>query len=478
MATVLPFRGLLYNASRIPDLKSVVAPPYDVISAEKAEALRSLHPNNIVHADLPSGDAPAKYAEARALLDGWRESGVLERDGSPAVYVTSQRYSVRGMPEKTRWGFLALLKIEDDAAGVVLPHEKTMDAPRRDRLELSAATRMQVSPIFVVYSDPAAAISGPIEALAHRPPDRWVSDDAGVDTRLWRLADPETLRTVCSALAGHKIWIADGHHRYAAARELRDRLRAADPGAAPGHRVYDYVLAYFSNVDAPGLTILPYHRVLKGMERFDVRALTRKAETMFDVKNFSFEGFDHRAEQIRRRLRELSDRGRLAVALYAGGAEFHLCVLKPGAASQAVLAALPEPLRGLDVSVLHQGILEAVLGISPEDQRSGRYLRYTEEVEKAIDWVDASEANAAFLLNMPRRQQMMAVAEAGLQMPQKSTFFYPKVLTGLVLQPLDPVDEVFDRIGRSPAVAATAASLVPGPSTEPASPMEPGPSEG
>jgi len=370
---------------------------------------------------------------------------------------------VRGMPEKTRWGFFALLRIEDDDAGIVLPHEKTMDAPRRDRFELMAATRAQLSPIFVVYSDPSGAISGSVEALAHRPPDRWVSDDAGVDTRLWRLADPETLRTLTASLQSHKIWIADGHHRYAASRELRDQVRAGGAVAPKGQHGNDYVMAYFSNVDSPGLTILPYHRALRGLDQFDARSLARKSESMFDVKHFSFEGFDHRAEQIRRRLREVSDRGRLSVALYSGGAEFHLFLLKPGQEAQAVLSTLAEPLRALDVSILHRGILESVLGIGPQDQRSGRYLRYTEEVEKAINWVDASEAQAAFLLNTPRRQQLMSVAEAGLQMPQKSTYFYPKVLTGLVMNSLDPADEL-----SLPATAAAGTT----------SPTAPGSSEG
>ena len=201
------------------------------------------------------------------------------------------------------------------------------------------------------------------------------------------------------------------------------------------------MLAYFSNVDAPGLTILPYHRVVRGIAREDVAALTHKLESYFDLKNFSFEGFDHRAEQIRRRLREVADRGRIAVALYSGGAGFVLLVFRPGARTDALLADLPQPLRDLDVSVLHRAVFETALGITPEAQRSGLALRYTEEVELAMSWVDAGDDQAAFLLNTPRRTQMLSVAETGLQMPQKSTFFYPKVLTGLVLHPFDPVDE-------------------------------------
>lgn len=442
MATVLPFRGLVYSASRIPDFSAVVAPPYDVISDEKAEQYRARHPNNIVHLDLPEGIAPQKYKDAAQTLARWRSEGVLATDDTPSIYVTSQRYAVRGMPEKTRWGFIALLRIEEDSAGIVLPHEQTMDKPRTDRLELILATRAQTSPIFVLYSDPAGEISSMIESVAHRPADRWVSDDAGVDTRLWRIGDREVIRAVQEGLGARKIWIADGHHRYAAAREARNQLAASHSRAQGPAGSWDHVLAYFSNVDAPGLTILPYHRVLRGIARVDIAALTHKLESYFDLKNFSFEGFNHRAEQIRRRLREVADRGRVAVALYSGGAGFMLLVFRPGAGSESLLADIPEPLRDLDVSILHRAVFEAALGITPESQRSGLAMRYTEDVERAMSWVDAGDGQAAFLLNTPRRHQMLSVAEQGLQMPQKSTFFYPKVLTGLVLHPFEPVDDV------------------------------------
>ena len=434
MATLVPFRGLVYSASRIPDFSAVVAPPYDVISAEGAGQFRSRHPNNVVHLDLPEGTAPQKYQDAADMLARWRADGILASDATPSIYVTSQRYSVRGMPERTRWGFIALLRIEEDAAGIVLPHERTMDKPRTDRRDLIVATRAQISPIFVLYSDPAGELASLMESVAHRPADRWVSDESGVDTRMWRIGDLETIRPIQEALSARKVWIADGHHRYAAAREARD-LIAAGNGAGRGSS--DHVLAYFSNVDAPGLTILPYHRVVRGIPRAEVAALTHRLEPFFELKNFSFEGYDHRAEQIRRRLREAGDRGRIAVAVYAGGTGFVLLVFRAGARGETLLADLPQPLRELDVSVLHRVVIESVLGITPEEQRSGPALRYTEEVERAMSWVDAADDQAAFLLNMPRRSQMLSVAETGIQMPQKSTYFYPKVLTGLVLHPFD-----------------------------------------
>ncbi len=442
MASVVPFRGLRYSTSRLPDLDPVVAPPYDVISADMASELRARHANNIVHLDLPEGEGEEKYSKAAHLMARWCDEAVLVRDERPALYVCSERYALRGMPEKLRWGFVSMLRIEEEDAGLILPHEATMIPPRNDRAELSAATRAQLSPIFMFYSDPSGKVSGAIEAQAARPAERWARDASGVEVSLWRVTAAEVVRTICEGLEGRKVWIADGHHRYAAARDVRERLRALDPGAGSGPRSYDYVMTYLSDVDSPGLTILPYHRVVRGLGAFDAAALERRVSDHFDVKHFSFEGLDHRAEQIRRRLHEVADRGRLAFALYTGGAGFVLLLLKEGHGSVEPFASLPEPLRNADVAVLQTGILEPALGLSLEGQPAADRVRYTADVDQAMSWVDAGEAKAAFLMNATRKQHLMSVAEAGLRMPAKSTYFYPKVLTGLVLSPLEPFEEV------------------------------------
>ncbi len=449
MSRVVPFRGLLYSPARTPDLKPVVAPPYDVISAEKAEELRARHPYNVVHLDLPQGESAGRYATASALLSRWIEEGVLARDESPGFYVCSQRYAVRGMPERTRWGLLGLVGIEDGPAVMVLPHEHTTERPRTDRMELMAATRAQTSPIFMMYADPAGGFASLVEAAGARQPDRWAADDAGVDVRLWRLGDPDVVRALCEGFEQRRIYIADGHHRYEAARRVRDRWRAEGPRAESGVRSYDYVLAYLSSLDAPGMTILPYHRVLKGFKGFEAAALARRAAAHFDVKRFSFDGYDHRAEQIRRRLHEFADRGRLALGCYAGGNEYLMLVLRPGGEDRPPFDRLPAPLRALDAAILHHGVFEDALGLSPESWPEEVAVHYTEDVERALGWVDAADGQAAFLLNPARSQQVMAVADAGLQMPAKSTYFYPKVMTGLVIYPLDPFEEVFEAPGRA-----------------------------
>ena len=440
MATVIPFRGLVYDIARVPDLSMVLAPPYDVISPERAAELRARHPHNIVRVDLPEGDPPARYADAATTLLGWIESGILRRDSFPAIYVVAQSWAARGMEAKVRWGFVALLRIEEEGSGIVLPHEDTMDAPRRDRADLAEALRAQVSPIFMMHTETNLSVTRALQAYDRRTPDRQAQDAAGVDTRVWIVADPVGVRAVCDGLRDHQAFIADGHHRYAAARDLRERLRrSAPPSSEP--RSFDHMLAYFCSVESPGLTILPYHRVTRGLEGGRYETLLQELADDFVVKRFAFEGRDHRGEQIRRRLRALAAGGGASMVVYPGGDGFAALVRRADAPSP-LMSDLPEPLRDLDVCILHRLILEPRLGIDAGRQRAGDALRFTSDVDQAIDWVDGARGQLAFLMQPPDRARLMAVAAKGLRMPQKSTYFHPKVPTGLVMQPLDPIDEV------------------------------------
>lgn len=440
MATVIPFRGLVYDSARVPDLSMVLAPPYDVITPEHAAELRARHPQNIVHVDLPEGNAPARYTGAASLLRAWIDEGILRRDSFPAIYVVAQSWAPRGMEAKVRWGFVALLRIEEEGSGIVLPHEDTMDAPRRDRTELAEAVRAQTSPIFLLHGESNLSVTRALQAYDRRTPDRQTQDAAGMDTRVWTVADPVGVRAVCEGLRAHQAFIADGHHRYAAARDLRDKLRRCAPSGT-GPRAFDHVLAYFCSVESPGLTILPYHRVTRGLEGGRFETLLLELQDDFIVKRFAFEGRDHRGEQIRRRLRSLAAGTGASMAVFAGGDGFAALVRRADAPSP-LLADLPEPLRDLDVCILHRMILEPRLGIDADRQRAGDALRFTSDVDQAIDWVDGARGQLAFLMQPPDRGRLMAIAGKGLRMPQKSTYFYPKVPTGLVMQPLDPIDEV------------------------------------
>jgi uncharacterized protein (DUF1015 family) len=357
--------------------------------------------------------------------------------------VVSQRYTVKGLGEKIRYGLIARVRIEDEKANKILPHERTMDAPREDRLELLAATRTNLSQVFLLYTDPEGLVDRTIQTVTAHPADRWAEDDAGIEASLWRLSDQASLAAISATLETKTLWIADGHHRYAAARALRDRLRSGDKSAS-GTRASDYVMAMLTSMDSPGVTILPYHRAVRGREDLDHAAFLEKAREYFDVKEFAFEGFESRAEQIRRRLREAGRGGRNVFTAYTGKTSFLLLLLRDSLDRERLLGdALAGPLMDLDVSVLHHVLFHKALGIEPEEQRrEDGPLRYTDDIERAMGWVDANEAQVALLVNPTLKEHLMSVSAAGLQMPQKSTYFYPKLLTGLVLNPLDPVEEI------------------------------------
>ena len=443
MTDIVPFRGLLYSPARVPDLKPVVAPPYDVISPEKEEEYRRRHPFNIVHLILPKAEGDRdKYAAASATLETWRREGILAMDERASFYVVSQKYLVKGFGEKTRFGLVARVRIEEDDSRTILPHERTMEAPRTDRQELLSATRTQLSQVFMLYSDPEGTVSAAVESVASRPAERWTEDDQGTKADMWRIVDPATIGRIREGLRDRPLIIADGHHRYAAARAYRDAQRAAD-GSAPGSRSYDYVMSMLTSIDSPGVTIHPYHRAVFSTEELERAAFIRKAREFFDVKEFSFEGIQPRAEQIRRKLREAWRPGRNLYAAYLGGGGYLLLIVRPELDRPQLLGeALVGPLQDLDVTVLHHLLFDRILGIGPEEQRSEEGpLRYTDDIDRAMAWVDADEAQAAILLNPTPKEHLVAVTGAGLQMPHKSTYFYPKVLTGLVLNPLEPLEE-------------------------------------
>jgi uncharacterized protein (DUF1015 family) len=444
MATVIPFRGLTFSSAKVPDLTQVVSPPYDVISPEKDEEYRRRHPNNIVHLILPREEnGRNKYKSAASQLKSWRKAGVLSRDDNPGFYVVSQKYTVKGLGERTRFGLVARVRIEDEASKIILPHEKTMAGPRVDRTELLAATETNLSPIFLLYSDPDGKIESLVESVSAQPPERWAVDDNGIEASFWRITDKSTMTTLTRVFKDRTLWIADGHHRYSASRTLRDTLRKKD-GSDPATRGYDYIMATLTSMDSAGVTILPYHRALLGQEGLDQTKLVSMAREYFDVKEFAFEGVDQRAEQIRRKLRAAAGEDRNLMAVYMGQGSYLILILRDSIPKEKILPdSVQGPLQNLDVSILHHVLLESVLGISQEDQRkAGGPLKYTADVDRAMSWVDAREAQAALLVNPTMKEQLMAVSNAGLQMPQKSTYFYPKLLTGLVLNPMDPGDEV------------------------------------
>ena len=423
MAEVLPVRGLLYDHARAGRFDDLVAPPYDVISESDRAALEAKSPFNIVRVDLPQGNREEKYRNAARELRRWIEEGILRRDRAPALYRYQQTFSLAGH-EHTRKGFIGRIRLRRFEERVVLPHERTLSGPRLDRLELSRACRTNLSQVFGLYSDPAGTVDAEFTRLDSTAP-AIEARLGGVVHRIWRLTDGAAHQRIAAAMADKKVYIADGHHRYETMLAIRDELR---PQARSSRSSIEYGSMFLTAMEDPGLVILPTHRVVHGLPQFQLSRFLERLRQRFAVEKMNASAGDLRTA--------LAQRERSF--LLASGGEVMLLSLLPGA-EQAV--AGPEPLRGLDVPILHALILEEILGIDRAAQERQTNLRYLKDFDAALEESRRPDVQAVFLLNPTRIAQLKAVADAGEVMPQKSTFFFPKLASGLVLDPIDPLEE-------------------------------------
>ncbi len=421
MATLRPFRGLLYNPAAV-NLAQVVAPPYDVISPELQMELYERDPHNVVRLILNRDADP--YSSAAHAFRTWQSDGTLVKDDVPAFYYLRQSFPGPGGVTLTRSGCIGLCRLEEFSKQVVLPHEKTLAKPREDRLKLFQATESNFSQVFALYEDPEKALSSLVAVATEGSPFLDVTYD-GIRNRLWKIHDP----TVCGAISdffdGRQILIADGHHRYETALAYRDVRRRQEP-AASGEEPFNYVMMFLANSSDEGLVVLPTHRVLHSVPNFDASGLLESLRGSFTIESFP---------TPERMMRSLVDggSGTLGMVLREHAA-YHVLSLKPEiASSDFVQGEMPSVVKQLDVAVLHFGILRSLVGITTEAQEQKTNLDYMVDPQEAVGSVRKGYAQAAFLLNPTPVEQVYAVASAGHTMPQKSTFFFPKLLSGLVL---------------------------------------------
>lgn len=435
MPHVRPFRALRFRSEAVGDLSLVLSPPYDVVSPDEQRRLLARHPRNVIRLDLPeteAGEDPEeRYRRAARTLATWRSDGTLLKDPRPAVYVYEQTYSVPGSGvERTQRGFFARLRLEAPADGAVLPHERTLDAPKEDRYRLLRATGVNTSPVVGLYADETGAAARLLEGIAETPPEIEVRDDDGVRHRLWSVAeDPEAggPATTLAALAGAgPITIADGHHRYETALRYRDERRMAR--SCEEDPPFDYLLMLFLDATSEPLTVLPTHRLVGGLGAADVPAA---AATLFDMEGVSGEAL---LESFGTASGE-GGHGRFGLWTRSGGA---LLTARREAFERWLPPGGPA-VRSLDVTLL--GIaLERLFGIDAGAVGAGDRVRYTKSAAEALALVDRgmddpTAPDAAFLLEPTPVASIVAVAAAGDVMPQKSTYFYPKPLTGLLINP-------------------------------------------
>ncbi|MFL5669285.1 MAG: DUF1015 domain-containing protein [Chloroflexota bacterium] len=438
MPEIRPFRALRYDRSTVPDLGLVVAPPYDVIGPDEHERLLARHPLNVVRLDLPTeerGDEPDdRYRRTARTFAAWRSDGTLHKDPRPSIYVYEQTYRVPGSDvTRTQRGFFARLRLEPFGPGSnVLPHERTLPAAREDRYKLLRATGVNTSPVIVLYEDQSAAGRRVLDAVTASPPTSDIEDDDGVRHRLWVVSadgeDAPTVAPLIAAAAGGPGFIADGHHRYETALRYRDERRMSR--SCEEDPAFDYLLTLFVDI-AEQLTVLPTHRIVHGLGDDGVERLLDRLGGLFDVRR------DVGRDELIARFE--------AAALSTGGAGiFGLWTRRGGAllaaqrdAFESLLPAGSAAVRGLDVTLLGVA-LERLAGLDPDAVASGS-VRFTKSAAEAVDRVDRciDGADAAFLLEPTPITSVIEVAREGDVMPQKSTYFYPKALTGLVINPLE-----------------------------------------
>ena len=450
MAHISPFRALRYDPSKV-DIGKVVTQPYDKISAEMRERYYQASPNNLVRIILGKPDsqddvANNPYTRAAAFFQDWRRHGIFLQDAQPSIYAYAQAFQKPGGgPQLERRGFIALGKLEDYSAGVVFRHEQTLAKPKADRLELLRSTRAHFGQLFMLYSDPAGEIDSLLTSNAE--PDIAVTDEYKVLHQQWCISDPALTALVRGKMKEKKLIIADGHHRYETALNYRNERIAAlrnvprapqpysrsdTPVAEPDDTApHELVMMTFINMDSPGLVILPTHRVVHGLPLFKPEELRAKVCEFFSIEQVDPSVDAHRASVI------LREAGRMGTALLAVMQDRVYLLDRGKYVPPSVFGGLSLRQQALDVVQLHKCILESALGMSEESIRNQEHIRYVRDISDAMDQVRQKQADVAFLMNPVRMEQVRDIAFAGEVLPQKSTDFYPKLLSGLTIYALE-----------------------------------------
>ena len=450
MAIVVPFRGVLYNSRKTEDFSKVTAPPYDIISPEQQERYYQNSPHNVIRLILgkqspDDSSTDNRYTRASVFFNKWQEESILERDTDPSFYVYHQEFSGPGGERIARDGFVGLVRLEDKDKGVVIPHEKTLDKPKADRLKLMEACQTNFSAIFSLYSDAEDVINRMFKKAIDDAPLLEVTDEDKTLHQLWRVSQGHVLKEVSLRLKDSSLFIADGHHRYETALNYRNLERKKYPQST-GKESYNYVMMYLTSMEAEGLVIMPYHRVIQNLKGFDFASLKNKLEDYFEIKSFAFNQ-ENRIQVWNEFNKQLAEDGKQQPAFGMVGSGqncYHLLVLK----REEFLSLTgdeggSESLKKLDVNVIESIIFKKVLGITSKDLQQQQNITYVHDGMEGLELVQAKGYQLAFLLNSTKSSEIRDIASRGETMPQKSTFFYPKLLSGLVINKIVP-EELYE----------------------------------
>ena len=438
MAEIFPFRAYRYNAARV-DPARVLTQPYDKITPALAEKYAAASPYNLIPVEkgkaLPD-DTPGNnvYTRAAKALEQWIRDGIVVRDAAPSVYAYFQEYTVPETRERrVRKGFIALGRVEDYSTRVIFRHEQTLSGPKADRLELLRRTRTHTGQLFMLYSDKASRVDALVEGAAKGKPEVEIRDEYDVVHRLWPVTDRKVIESIEREMADKKLVIADGHHRYETALAYRDECRAR-AGRPDPNAPYEKVMMTLFNTSGKGLTILPTHRVVSNVPRFSFDTFRAALAEAFDWRSYPFANAADRTEVYRRFRSDLTGGGneQRAIGVYPGGA-FYICMLKKDASLEALLPGVSAAQRQLDVVLLHGLVLEQGLGITADAVRTEKNITYEREMDAAVAEVDQGRAQICFLLNSVSVETVAEMAMAGEVLPQKSTDFFPKLMSGITM---------------------------------------------
>jgi len=441
MAEILPFRGILYNPQKIRNLSDVITPPYDVISEQEQHDFYERHPQNIIRLILGKTTENDNvnnncYTRASDFLKNWFSENILEQDTTPAFYLTSMDFSLENKTI-TRYGIIALVALEPFKKGVIVPHESTFSNVKMGRFELMKSCHANFSPVFSLYSDSKNIIIDKLKGPAlKQTPVIDLTDYDGYRNRMWRITDLDSCRYVSSAMQEKRLFIADGHHRYETALDYRAWISSSDPDFKKNHPA-NYVMMYLSCMEDTGLVILPAHRMVKGLKSSITASFINKAEHYFDILTIPFMDSDFkraRAEFISI-LKSNASKNLIGV-LMKGSMEFYLLTLKSGVMERMFSNELPEALRNLDVTVLTYLIFKEIFGFDNSKLDNENIITYSSSEKRAIEAAVSGKCDISFILNPTKIEQVRDIANNGLIMPRKSTYFYPKVITGLVINSL------------------------------------------
>ncbi len=429
---IKPFRGLRFNIEKV-SIDEVVAPPYDVITGKARKVLFERSPYNVVRLILPHGVmGDDKYAQANIYFDKWKRDGVLVRDKNPSFYFLEERFSYQGT-EKTRLGFIGLLRLKELGDGVY-PHEDTIRKVKKDRLRLLETCRANFSQVFMLYSDPDFVFESLFDRVRGNQPNLYLRDDEGVERRLWVVDDPVIIQEMENFIKDKNLVIADGHHRYETALEFKKIAESLDGNPASPH---NFIMAYFTNASSGGAVSFPTHRVIGGIDRENYQSMVKSLKKNFVVHELPFSGGDeYKVEkEFLKKLRMEGHKNPSIGIVSSFEKRFYIVVLNPAKVKSLISKeGEKDHIVMLDTVILSKLVMPKYLGISPEELKKMENVRCLSNTYRAVDLVLSGKYQVGFILNPLPLENVMEVASKGYLLPQKSTYFYPKLLTGLVMR--------------------------------------------